>query len=189
MTYLLLLFLALPFARHTAPEVFRVNFETAAGNFVIEAHRDWAPHGADRFYELVRSRYYDNSRFFRVVAGRWAQFGINGDPKIAQRYAIKPSLTTLSSSTTPMALLPSPTLDPTLGRLRSLSISATTLPATTPKRASLPLARSSKAWTSSRSFTADTEKAQAAECGPDIRTRCSKGATITWIVNFLSSTN
>jgi peptidyl-prolyl cis-trans isomerase A (cyclophilin A) len=85
MTYLLLLLLALPFARHAAPEVFRVRVETTAGSFVIEAHRDWAPHGADRFYELVRAEYYDNSRFFRVVAGRWAQFGINGDPKIAQR--------------------------------------------------------------------------------------------------------
>ena len=85
MIYWLLLFLALPFAQHTAPDVFRVKFQTTAGSFVIEAHRDWAPHGADRFYELVRSRYYDDSRFFRVVAGRWAQFGISGDPTIAQR--------------------------------------------------------------------------------------------------------
>jgi homoserine O-acetyltransferase len=85
MTYLLLLLLALPFARHIAPDIYRVKFETTAGNFVIEAHRDWAPHGADRFYELVGTRYYDDSRFFRVVAGRWAQFGINGSPKIALR--------------------------------------------------------------------------------------------------------
>ena len=83
MTYLLLLLLALPFARDTAPDIFRIKFETTAGNFVIEAHREWAPHGADRFYELVRTRYYDDSRFFRVVAGRWVQFGINGDPGIA----------------------------------------------------------------------------------------------------------
>jgi homoserine O-acetyltransferase len=83
MTYLLLLLLAVPFGRHTAPDIFRVKFETTAGSFVIEAHRDWAPHGADRFYELVRTRYYDDSRFFRVVAGQWVQFGINGDPRIA----------------------------------------------------------------------------------------------------------
>ena len=83
MTYLLLLLLAFPFARHTAPDIYRVKFETTAGNFVIETHRDWAPRGADRFYELVRTRYYDDSRFFRVVAGRWVQFGINGSPKIA----------------------------------------------------------------------------------------------------------
>jgi peptidyl-prolyl cis-trans isomerase A (cyclophilin A) len=64
----------------------RVRIETTAGDFVIEAHRDWAPYGADRFYTLVRAGYFDNSRFFRVVAGRWAQFGIAGDPKIAQEW-------------------------------------------------------------------------------------------------------
>ncbi len=66
--------------------VFRVKFETTAGDFVIEAHRDWAPLGAARFHELVESKYFDDSRFFRVVAGRWAQFGIAGDPKIAQAW-------------------------------------------------------------------------------------------------------
>ncbi len=63
-----------------------VMIETTAGKFVIEVHRDWAPHGADRFLELVKSHYYDDSRFFRVVPGRWAQFGIAGDPKIAQAW-------------------------------------------------------------------------------------------------------
>jgi cyclophilin family peptidyl-prolyl cis-trans isomerase len=85
MTYLLYLLLALPFTHHNAPEVFRVKFETTAGSFLIEAHRDWSPHGADRFYELVRTKYYDDSRFFRVVPGRWVQFGINGNPSIAQQ--------------------------------------------------------------------------------------------------------
>jgi homoserine O-acetyltransferase len=86
MTYLLCLLLALPFWHHKAPEVFRVKFETTAGSFLIEAHRDWSPHGADRFYELVRTKYYDDdSRFFRVVPGRWVQFGINGNPTIAEQ--------------------------------------------------------------------------------------------------------
>ena len=85
MTYLLCLFLALPFWHHKTPDVFRVKFETTAGSFLIEAHRDWSPHGADRFYELVRTKYYNDSRFFRVVPGRWVQFGINGNPTIAQR--------------------------------------------------------------------------------------------------------
>jgi peptidyl-prolyl cis-trans isomerase A (cyclophilin A) len=85
MTTLLCLLLALSFSHHKAPPVFRVKFETTAGSFVIEAHRDWSPHGADRFYDLVRTKYYDDSRFFRVVPGRWAQFGISGDPKIAQQ--------------------------------------------------------------------------------------------------------
>jgi cyclophilin family peptidyl-prolyl cis-trans isomerase len=92
MTYLLCLLLLFPFWHHTAPAVFRVKFETTAGSFIIEAHRDWSPHGADHFYSLVRMKYYDDSRFFRVVPGRWAQFGINGNPAIAaqQRHVTIP---------------------------------------------------------------------------------------------------
>jgi cyclophilin family peptidyl-prolyl cis-trans isomerase len=66
-----------------APREYKVRIETTKGAIVIEVHRDWAPNGADRFYELVTSGYYDDNRFFRVVAGRWAQFGISGDPKTA----------------------------------------------------------------------------------------------------------
>jgi homoserine O-acetyltransferase len=80
----LLLFL-FPHSPHS-PNQFRVKFETTSGNFIIEVHRDWSPHGADRFYELVRNGYYDNSRFFRVVPGRWVQFGISGDPKTAEEW-------------------------------------------------------------------------------------------------------
>jgi peptidyl-prolyl cis-trans isomerase A (cyclophilin A) len=71
---------------YAAPPVYRVRVETTKGNFVVEAHRDWAPHGADRFYELVRAKYYDNSRFFRAVAGKWVQFGIAGDPRVARKW-------------------------------------------------------------------------------------------------------
>jgi cyclophilin family peptidyl-prolyl cis-trans isomerase len=66
-----------------APDVFRVRLDTTRGAIVIEAHRAWAPLGADRFYNLVAAGYYDGSRFFRVIAGKWAQFGINGDPRVS----------------------------------------------------------------------------------------------------------
>jgi peptidyl-prolyl cis-trans isomerase A (cyclophilin A) len=65
-----------------APGQFRVRFETSAGDFVIEVHRDWAPLGADRFHTLVTSGFYDGVRFFRVLPGFMAQFGINGDPRV-----------------------------------------------------------------------------------------------------------
>lgn len=66
-----------------APDVFRARLDTTKGPIVIEFHREWAPHGVDRFYNLAEAGYYDDTRFFRVVEGRWAQFGINGDPHIS----------------------------------------------------------------------------------------------------------
>jgi peptidyl-prolyl cis-trans isomerase A (cyclophilin A) len=65
-----------------APNVYLVRFETSKGPFVLEVQRDWAPRGADRFYRLVQSRYYDNVRFFRVVSSFMAQFGMHGDPRV-----------------------------------------------------------------------------------------------------------
>ena len=61
------------------PEVFRVKFQTSQGDFVVEARRAWAPHGVDRFHELVRMKYFDQGRFFRVVPGFIAQFGVHRD--------------------------------------------------------------------------------------------------------------
>lgn len=75
-----------PELNRAAPDLFKVRFETSKGDMVIEVHRDWSPHGADRFYNLVQSGYYDGDRFFRVIRGRWAQFGINGNPKIANAW-------------------------------------------------------------------------------------------------------
>src|SRR5437773_11346522 len=62
-----------------APDSFRVRVSTTKGDFVIAVHRAWAPRGADRFYNLVRSGFYDGVRFFRVIPGFMAQFGIHGD--------------------------------------------------------------------------------------------------------------
>ena len=71
-----------PLWREHAPARYHVKLETTAGAIVLEVHRDWAPIGADRFYNLVRAGFYDDSRFFRVTP-RFAQFGIPGDPAIA----------------------------------------------------------------------------------------------------------
>jgi len=66
-----------------APTTFKVKFETTRGDFVVDVHRDWAPHGADRFHELVAAGYYDDQRFFRVIDKFVVQFGIHGDPQVA----------------------------------------------------------------------------------------------------------
>ena len=66
-----------------APEVFKAKFDTTKGVFVIEVHRDWAPNGADRFYSLVKNGYYDEVKFFRVVPGFVVQWGIHGEPAVA----------------------------------------------------------------------------------------------------------
>jgi peptidyl-prolyl cis-trans isomerase A (cyclophilin A) len=65
-----------------APDTYKANFDTSKGAFVIEVHREWAPNGADRFYNLVKNGFYDDIRFFRVLDNFMAQFGINGDPAI-----------------------------------------------------------------------------------------------------------
>lgn len=77
----LVLFLSMR-AFAATPEVFKVKFETTQGDFVVEVQRAWAPLGAERFHELVIRGYLDGCRFFRVIKGFMAQFGLNGDPKI-----------------------------------------------------------------------------------------------------------
>jgi peptidyl-prolyl cis-trans isomerase A (cyclophilin A) len=69
-----------------APDRSVVRLETTRGAVDLEVVRAWAPRGADRFVALVRHGYYDRARFFRVRPGRWVQFGVNGDPRIAQAW-------------------------------------------------------------------------------------------------------
>ena len=69
-----------------APELARVRVETTKGAFVLEVHRDWAPRGADRFMTLVRTGFFDDSRFFRVRARYIAQFGIAGNPAVTREW-------------------------------------------------------------------------------------------------------
>ena len=70
-----------------APATFRARFETSQGPLVIEVHREWAPLGADRFYTLVKGGFYDGVRFFRVLSGFMAQFGLSGDPRVQAAWA------------------------------------------------------------------------------------------------------
>src|SRR5262249_20192401 len=66
-----------------APATYKARFDTSKGVFVIDVKRDYAPNGADRFYNLVKNGFFDDTRFFRVISGFMVQFGISGDPKIS----------------------------------------------------------------------------------------------------------
>ena len=54
-----------------------VHLVTTAGEVVIEVYPQAAPHAAQRFIELVRSGFYDDTPVSRVVTGFVAQFGVN----------------------------------------------------------------------------------------------------------------
>jgi peptidyl-prolyl cis-trans isomerase A (cyclophilin A) len=69
-----------------APEVFFADFTTSKGDFVIEVHRAWAPNAADRFYNLVKLGFYDDTRFFRAVPDFMVQWGISGDPLVTAKW-------------------------------------------------------------------------------------------------------
>jgi peptidyl-prolyl cis-trans isomerase A (cyclophilin A) len=73
--------------RAKAPDLFKAQFTTAKGDFVVEVHRDWAPHGADRFYNLVRSGFFDGVAFYRVHPGFMVQFGISPKPAVTKAWA------------------------------------------------------------------------------------------------------
>ncbi len=67
-----------------SPETYKVKFETSKGDFIVEVYRGWSPYGADRLYYLVKNRFYDDVRFFRVIEGFMAQFGFHGIPDVTQ---------------------------------------------------------------------------------------------------------
>ncbi len=69
-----------PEMKEKAPEKYKVRFTTSRGAFTVSVERAWAPLGADRFYHLVRGRFFEEARFFRVLEGFMVQFGIPADP-------------------------------------------------------------------------------------------------------------
>lgn len=66
-----------------APASYQVYFETTKGPFVMQVVREWAPRGADRFFNLVQHGYYDGAYFFRVEPGFVVQFGLAADPAVS----------------------------------------------------------------------------------------------------------
>jgi peptidyl-prolyl cis-trans isomerase A (cyclophilin A) len=73
-------------AKEQAPASYKARFTTSKGDFVVEVTRDWAPQGADRFYNLVKHGFFSEARFFRAIDGFMVQFGINGDPAVSAKW-------------------------------------------------------------------------------------------------------
>jgi peptidyl-prolyl cis-trans isomerase A (cyclophilin A) len=76
--------------RAKAPDEYTVELQTTRGPIVIDVRREWAPKGADRFYELVKEGYYSDVAFFRVVPGFVVQFGMSGDPQTNAEWSNRP---------------------------------------------------------------------------------------------------
>jgi hypothetical protein len=131
-----------------APALFKAKFDTSKGLFVIEVHRDWAPLGADRFYNMVTNGFFSGVRFFRVIPNFMAQFGINGNPAVTAAWSkvdLKDDPPTKQSNQRAFVTYGT-TGRPDSAARRSSSTTRTTRSST--PRDSSPSARSSKAWTS-----------------------------------------
>ncbi len=77
-----------PAKAETAPATYRINFDTSRGPFVVEIVRDQAPNGADHLYALVKAKYYDGARFYRVVPGFMVQWGSAADPEMSKKWDV-----------------------------------------------------------------------------------------------------
>src|SRR4051812_17293296 len=75
------------FWKTRAPDTVTADMETSKGIITLQLVRAWAPAGVDRFYNLARGGYYDDSRFYRVIYGFIAQFGVAGNPAVTQAWA------------------------------------------------------------------------------------------------------
>lgn len=73
-------------AKPPIPGVYKVKLETTKGDMIVEVRKEWAPRAAERFYELVEAGYYDEAKFYRVIRGFIAQFGIAADPRKGAMY-------------------------------------------------------------------------------------------------------
>jgi cyclophilin family peptidyl-prolyl cis-trans isomerase len=165
-----------------SPRDYRVRLDTTRGAIVIAVHRDWAPRGADRFHELVVSRYFDDSRFFRVVKGQWAQFGIAGDPAIATRWRTRTIADDPPAQSNVRGRVAFAFKDPG-ARTTQIYISLRDHSSRT-RSGSCRSARWSRGWTSPMRSTANTGRTREAASVPGGNSRCSTAATPISIANI-----
>jgi peptidyl-prolyl cis-trans isomerase A (cyclophilin A) len=63
--------------KERAPETFITRFETSKGVIDVRIERNASPNAVDRYYQLVKHRFYDKAIFYRVIPHFVAQFGIS----------------------------------------------------------------------------------------------------------------
>ena len=150
-----------------APAAYKVKFDTSVGEFVIQVTRDWAPNGADRFYNLVKNGFYDDARFFRAIPNFMVQFGIHADPAVSAvwrdaQIPVDPVKQSNKRGFVTFAMGASPVHPHHAGVHQLPRQHQPRLP-----WASRPSARWSPAWTSSTRSTRATARARRAARGPD----------------------
>jgi peptidyl-prolyl cis-trans isomerase A (cyclophilin A) len=67
---------------------YAVDMETTQGPVVITVDRSLAPNGAQHFYDLVKAKYFDGARFYRVVPGFVVQWGGAADPAVSKKWDV-----------------------------------------------------------------------------------------------------
>jgi peptidyl-prolyl cis-trans isomerase A (cyclophilin A) len=75
-------------SQNSTAETYRVLFDTSKGPVDIEVDRRLAPNGAQRFHELVKAKYFDGARFYRVVPGFVVQWGAAADPAVTKKWDV-----------------------------------------------------------------------------------------------------
>lgn len=65
-----------------APDSFTVVLATSQGEVEIRVRSAWAPIGAGRLHYLASHGFFTGARFFRVLPGFIAQFGLSGMPAV-----------------------------------------------------------------------------------------------------------
>ncbi len=169
-----------------APERFGVRLDTSKGVIRLDIHRDWAPHGADRFYRLARAGYFDQAKFFRVIRGKWAQFGINGDPNISKIWRERtipddpPRESNVRGTIAFAFAVPN-------GRTTQLFINLRDNSATHDPEPFVPIGRVVEGMRLPTRSTPTTANHPAAEFAQTSSSLCSRRATPIWIATFRAS--
>jgi peptidyl-prolyl cis-trans isomerase A (cyclophilin A) len=75
-------------SQNVAAGTYRVLLDTSKGPVLISVDPRLAPNGAHQFYKLVKAKYFDGARFYRVVPGFVVQWGAAADPAVTKKWDV-----------------------------------------------------------------------------------------------------